>query len=67
MSNFQRNLILLLKENKVDQTDLAKHLGISQQSISRYVNGVTEPRANHIIKIAKFFKISTDELLGVRA
>ncbi len=65
MQNFNENLKELLKINNISQYELANILNNSQQSISRYVNGVTEPDIYNLVKIAKFFKVSTDYLLGV--
>lgn len=65
MNNFSDILKNLLKINNISQYELAKILSNSQQSISRYVNGVTEPDIYNLIKIAKFFNVTTDYLLGI--
>lgn len=65
MKNFSENLNILLKNNNISQNKLAKILNNSQQSISRYVNGVTEPDIHNLIKIANYFNVTTDYLLGL--
>jgi transcriptional regulator with XRE-family HTH domain len=46
------------------QVDLAEKVGISTQAISLIEMGKTEPRANHIRKIADALGVSADYLLG---
>ena len=65
MKEFSKNLKNLLKNNNVSQYELSKILHNSQQSISRYVNGVTEPDIYNLIQIANYFNVSTDYLLGL--
>ena len=47
------------------QTKLAKELGISESTLSRFLSGQTTKMGNdRIIKIANIFNVSTDFLLG---
>jgi transcriptional regulator with XRE-family HTH domain len=46
------------------QCDLAEFLGLSQGNISDMENGRYEPDIYKIIKLAEYFGITTDELLG---
>jgi transcriptional regulator with XRE-family HTH domain len=43
---------------------LADHLGISYWTISKYETDVREPDFSMLIKIADFFNVTTDYLLG---
>ena len=61
---FQERLNFLLKDNNMFQSDLAKYVGYTTQAISRWCRGETEPDLNSLIKIANFFDVSTDYLLG---
>ncbi|WP_069650395.1 helix-turn-helix domain-containing protein [Caloranaerobacter ferrireducens] len=64
--NFAERLKLLREEKKLRQTDLAKILNISRQSISNYENGVRFPNDELLLRrIAEFFDVSIDYLLGV--
>ncbi len=60
--------MLKLKEYRLKigltQSEIAFKLGMNQQSYSRYENGTTEPNIETLIKIADFFQISIDDLLG---
>ena len=47
------------------QTDVAEQTGIDQRTLSNYETGKTNPDSSAIIKLAEFFNVSTDYLLGV--
>ena len=51
-----------MQERKISQTALAAATGISQASISRYLNGETPPGARELKSLADFFGLSMDEL-----
>lgn len=57
-------IMFLLKENNVEQKDLAQHLGINRQTITDWKNGKTKSYQKCIEKIAEFFNVSVDYLLG---
>lgn len=54
----------LRKEKKRSQKDVAEHLGISRQGYGNYENGVTEPDHTTLSKLADYFEVSADYLLG---
>ena len=54
----------LMKEKGISQAMLAKHIGYSQRAVSKWVNRQSEPTENPIVLCAKFFGITTDEMLG---
>lgn len=58
------NLKNLRMQNNLSQQQLAKTLGIKQNTLSNYENGITQPDLNLIIKISDFFGCSIDYLLG---
>lgn len=51
---------------KVTYTELAKAIGIRQQTVSLYASGETVPTAKLLLEIADFFGVSTDYLLTGR-
>lgn len=54
-----------LREQKgLSQYKLADILGISQQRLSFYELGVNEPKNDMLTKIADYFGVTTDYLLG---
>ena len=67
MSNnkFGVRLRELREERKVSQTQLANHLGYSQNTISRWETSDREPSLDDVIAVARFFNVTTDYLLGL--
>jgi transcriptional regulator with XRE-family HTH domain len=60
---FADKLKSIMKEGKITQSELAKHLNVKQQTVSQYVNDITQPDINTLIKIADFFDMTIDELV----
>lgn len=56
----------LRKEKKLTQTDLAKEIASTQDTISLWELGKSYPDVINLIKLAKFFGVSTDYLLGLK-
>lgn len=50
---------------RVTQKELAESIGVSRQVVSLYCNGNTSPNVDAITKIAQFFNVSSDYLLGL--
>lgn len=65
MKNLGQRIKELRQEKGVDQTEFAKWLGTSQTNVSRWENDKFEPDLETIVKIAQFFEVTTDYLLGV--
>lgn len=63
--NFKENLQELIKINKYSQQKVAKAIGVSQRAVSKWLNGQAEPTATNIFKLALFFEVSADILLGL--
>ncbi len=55
--------ILRIKEN-MTQWELAEKLGVSASAVGMYEQGRREPDAKTLMKIARIFSVSVDELLG---
>ena len=55
----------LIKNRKITQTELAEKVGLSNSALSRYLQRRTKNLGDgFIIRIAKYFDVSTDFLLG---
>lgn len=54
----------LREAKRISQQKLALDLVLSQASISKYEIGLAEPDVNTIIKLANYFGVSIDYLLG---
>lgn len=62
---FADRLKFLRSERGIGQNLLAKELELSNASISYWETCKQEPTAEAIYKLAKFFNVSADYLLGV--
>ncbi|UZQ85079.1 helix-turn-helix domain-containing protein [Thermoclostridium stercorarium] len=54
----------LRNEKGISQSALANHLGLTQQAIAKWEKGIAEPDSEMLKKIATFFDVSVDYLLG---
>lgn len=54
----------LREDNDLHQKDIAKILGIQQTVYSRYERGFQNLPLEHLLKLADFYKTSTDYMLG---
>ncbi|MEH7277610.1 helix-turn-helix transcriptional regulator [Bacillus toyonensis] len=61
---FGTKLNFLRKEKKLRQEDMAKHLGIARTTYAMYEQGNREPDYDTLQKLADFFDVSVDYLLG---
>ena len=52
------------KKKGISQLKLAMDLNTNQNTISRYETGEREPGINELIKIADYFNVSIDYLVG---
>lgn len=64
MGNFSSVFKSLRLSYKLTQDELAKSLGISKSAISMYENGNREPDFVTLEKIADFYNVDMDYLLG---
>lgn len=60
MVNFKK----IRKEYNISQVEFAKILNVASNTISQYETGLREPDIKTLIKIAKYFNISVDYLIG---
>ena len=62
--NFSERLKNLRKTHKITQEKLATVIGVERSSIGKYESSTTIPSNETLIKIAQFFNVTTDYLLG---
>jgi len=60
------NLYELRKARGITQSYLAEVLGVSFQTISKWETGAVVPDVKYIIAMAKFFEVTTDQILGLQ-
>jgi transcriptional regulator with XRE-family HTH domain len=63
-SAFPSRLRKLLGITKTRQESLAEHCGVSRQSVAQWKDGKTKPDIYYLGKIADFFNVTTDFMLG---
>lgn len=64
MVKFSQNIRTLREGEKLKQSDLAQKLGVTQRKVSYWETGKIEPNLEDLWKIADFFGVSIDELIG---
>ena len=60
------NLQLLRKQKRLTQEELAEIFGVTSQSISKWELGINCPDIAMLPKIADYYRVSIDELLGYK-
>ncbi len=64
ISEFPRLLVHLRKEAGLSQKKVADALGVSQALLSHYEKGIRECGLSFLVKVADFYNVSLDYLLG---
>lgn len=64
MASFGERLKTFRLQKELSQADLARALDVSQTTIASYERGDRRPRQNLMVKIAQYFSVSPNELLG---
>jgi len=63
--SLSKNLQLLLQIHHINESELARQIDLPRQTINKIITGtVSDPKSTTLIKIANFFNISVDQLLG---
>lgn len=52
-------------ERQISQKKLAQAIGVDKRAIIFWEQGVNEPKASYIKKLAEYFEVSADYLLGI--
>ncbi len=65
MSIFSKRLKELRKKRGYTQAELAKYMNMRQGSYTKWETGMTEPRIDSIIPLAKILNTTADYLLGL--
>ena len=61
---FDKRLKNLRSEAKINQTDLARALGVTQGTIGNWETGKRIPDAETLKEVANYFNVSVDYLIG---
>lgn len=66
MKNIDLKISALRKKSGITQQELAKAVGVSYQTVSKWETGVTMPDISLLPELAGYFMVTVDELLGLR-
>lgn len=58
------NIKYLRQQNNITQDQLAEHLGVSYQAVSKWETNVNAPDISMLPKLAKYFSVSLDTLFS---
>ena len=67
IKTFCENLNLLAMEKGISQKEICEATDISQATFSKMMHGNRNPSLDTVYKIAKYFDVSIDELVGIKA
>ncbi len=65
LSKFAERLSWLMYDNKLSSVELTSILNCGHTTINRYLKGNRMPKTELVIRLADYFKCSTDYLLGL--
>ena len=65
MPSFPDRLKELRKSKGTTQKAIAENLGILEQAYQHYEYGKHKPNYEYVVKLAEYFNVSTDYLLGL--
>lgn len=65
MEIFEQRLKQLMKEHKVTKYKISQETGASKQTVSNWYNGKSEPTVKFLYKLAVYFDVTSDYLIGL--
>ncbi len=65
MKNYTERIRELRDDHEKTQKEVAQYLGTTQQVYSRYESGINEMPIRHIISLCRYYRVSSDYVLGL--
>lgn len=65
MESIGNNIKRIRKQLGLTQEELAMHVGVTPQAVSRWENGTGMPDISLVVPLAKTLRVSTDSLFGI--
>ena len=62
--NHMNNIRYLRQKNNLTQVELAAKMGVKQNTLSAWETGSSTPELRSAVRLADFFEVSLDFLLG---
>ncbi len=66
MKSYYDRLRDLREDRDLTQADIARVLNTTQQVYSRYEKGINQIPLHHLVTLCKFYKVSSDYILGLK-
>ena len=63
---YVRKIRDIREDHDLSQSDVAEILGTSQTMYSRYERGASELPIRHLIRLARYYKLTSDYILGLK-
>jgi transcriptional regulator with XRE-family HTH domain len=60
------NILKLSRKLNLNQRELAKLVGVTETTMSRYINGTREPNLETLSKLVEVLQTTIDDLVGVQ-
>lgn len=64
---FGQRLLSLLQKQSITQKELAERINTTEATLSRYISGDREPKADKLANIATALHTTSDYLLGIES
>jgi len=64
LADFADRLSLLIETHNISKKELAETLGVTYRQLRRYETGERRPDFDGLLKLADFFNVSLDYLVG---
>ena len=64
MSTFHERLRTLRESRNIQVATMVELLGMTRRNYQRYEKGEVDPPSSNLVKLADYFGVSTDYLLG---
>lgn len=65
MKTYMERMRELREDSDLTQYDIAKLLKTTQQTYSRYEQGINELPIRHLITLCRFYRVTSDYFLGL--
>lgn len=65
LKNIQLKLAEAIKQSGKTQTDIAKYLGVKQQTISKYIHGDVLPALDTLANLCVYLDLDANEILCI--